>query len=53
MDVDPSSLSFKESIMLFKQLYSEKAANTFLNAPRNKVDSKAHDNNAIPSGETV
>jgi hypothetical protein len=53
--VDPSSLSFKESIMLFKQLYGEKYANTFLNAPKNKAETKSNiDNkNDLPLGEIV
>ena len=50
IDVDPASLSFKESIMLFKQLYGEKAANTFLNDPKNKSKSNVND---LPPGVIV
>jgi hypothetical protein len=55
IDVYPTSLSFKESIMLFKQLYGEKAANTFLNAPKNKSEAKSNVKNAdnLPTGEIV
>jgi hypothetical protein len=55
INVDPSSLSFKESIMLFKQLYGEKVANTFLNAPNNtsKSQSNVNDTDNLPSGEIV
>ncbi|WP_143063206.1 hypothetical protein [Propionispira arboris] len=55
IDVAPDSFSFKESIMLFKQLYGEKAANTFLNASKNKSESKSNvnDTDNLPSGEIV
>jgi hypothetical protein len=55
IDVNPTSLSFKEAIMLFKQLYGDKPANTFLNAPKNKSESKATvtNNDDLPSGEIV
>jgi hypothetical protein len=57
VDIEPTSLSFKEAIMLFKQLYGEKYAHTFLNAYKTKPESKSNvTNNAnddIPSGEMV
>jgi len=54
VDSEPNSLSFKESIMLFEQLYGEKDANTFIRTkPTSKSNIINNSNDDILSGEMV
>jgi len=54
VDIEPNSLSFKESIILFKQLYGEKYANTFLRTkPASNSNMINNSNDDIPSGEMI
>ena len=50
-DVSTDGLGFKEAIMLFKQIYGEKAANEFRDAPHPKKVAPTVADDIYPAGE--